>query len=148
MARKIKKIVVHCTDSDDSLDVGFREINQWHEERGWLSPSGISCGYHFIVRRSGQIELGRPVEESGAHVYRQNKDSIGVVWVGRNSIGKNQRYMLLCLLRTLINNFNLGEQDVFGHSEFDFHKTCPNLNMLKLRGDLVFNQEETDIEKT
>lgn len=144
--RDIKKIFVHCTDSDDSLDIGFREINEWHKERGWLSPSGVSCGYHYVIRRDGRIELGRPLEESGAHVYKHNRDSIGVVWVGRNSINPRQYEMLLCLLRTLINNFNLREDNVFGHNEFDFGKTCPNLNMLKLRGDLIFEQRELDEE--
>lgn len=146
MKRKIKKIIVHCTDSDDSLDIGYSEINDWHKKRGWLSQSGVSCGYHYIVRRDGRIELGRPLEESGAHVYKQNKDSIGVVWVGRNQIGTRQREMLLMLLRTLINNFDLQEHDVYGHCEFDFGKTCPNLNMLKLRGDLIFEHKEAQLD--
>ena len=143
--RKIKKIFVHVTDSDDSLDIGFAEINEWHKERGWLSPSGISCGYHYIILRSGRIELGRPLEEVGAHVYKHNRDSIGIVWVGRNQIDKRQYDMLLQLLRTLLNNYNLKEDDVFGHNEFDFGKTCPNIDMLKLRGDLIF-QRDTIIE--
>lgn len=142
--RKIKKIIVHVTDSDDSLDIGFPEINEWHKQRGWLSPSGISCGYHYIIRRDGRIEQGRPLEEVGAHVYRHNKDSVGVVWVGRNQIGSRQYQVLLALVRTLINNFDLREDDVFGHSEFDFHKTCPNLDMLKFRGDLIFQKETLD----
>ena len=34
--RKINKIVIHCTDSPDSMDIGFREINEWHQKRGFL----------------------------------------------------------------------------------------------------------------
>ena len=58
--RKIEKIILHCTDSPDHMNIGFKEINQWHKERGWLSKSGISCGYHWIVKRNGKIEAGRP----------------------------------------------------------------------------------------
>mgnify|MGYP000216638173 CR=1 FL=1 len=28
--RHIKKVIVHCTDSDDSLDIGYKEIDEWH----------------------------------------------------------------------------------------------------------------------
>lgn len=136
--RPIKKIFIHVTDSDDSLDIGYREINDWHKARGFLSPSGISCGYHYIIRRNGTIELGRPDEEIGSHVKGQNTHSIGIVWVGRNQIDKKQEKTLYVLLRNLLNQYSLEVTDVYGHCEYDSHKTCPNLDMNKIRANLLF----------
>lgn len=136
--RKISKIIVHCTDSDDSLDIGFREINDWHKQRGFLSPSGISCGYHYVIRRNGSTERGRPDEEAGAHVKGHNANSIGVVWVGRNQIGTKQLETLNAVLWGLLKQYSLEITDIYGHKELFEGKTCPNLDMNKLRANLLF----------
>jgi N-acetylmuramoyl-L-alanine amidase len=138
----IKKIVVHCSDSDDSIDVGFREIDEWHRQRGWMSDSGISCGYHYIIRRDGRIEKGRPDNERGAHVKGHNTGSLGICWVGRNKIGPKQLESLKKLLRTLINRHGLESLDIYGHFELDSRKTCPNLDMDWLRAEVLFELEE------
>ena len=140
--RSIKKIVVHCTDSDDSLDFGFRDIDEWHRQRGFMSGSGISCGYHWIIRRNGVVERGRPESESGAHVKGDNRATIGVVWVGKNKIDPRQLTTLKRLLRGLINRYRLSPLDIYGHTELDPNKTCPNLDMDWLRALVLFEQEE------
>ncbi len=138
--RDIRKIVIHCTDSSDSMDVGFKEINDWHRERGWKSPSGISCGYHYIIRRDGTIEEGRPEEEIGAHVKGHNSDSLGIVWVGKKDITPNQERQLLWLIKDRSEVHQIDIDDVLGHYELDSHKTCPNLNMNLIRAELLFTQ--------
>lgn len=141
MARKINKIIVHCTDSDDSLDIGFKEIDSWHRERGWYSKkSNMSCGYHYIVRKRGRVEAGRLESDVGAHCYGQNKSSLGVVWVGRKDMTTEQKQALLKLLRKLIDEHGLKPFDVYGHCEFTDGKTCPNLDMHRLRVDLLFTK--------
>ena len=52
------------------------EIHRWHIGRGW---SGI--GYHFVVRRSGMIERGRPENTIGSHTLGIN-ERIGVCCEG------------------------------------------------------------------
>jgi N-acetylmuramoyl-L-alanine amidase len=138
MARKIEKVIIHCTDSDDSLDIGFNEINEWHRQRGWLSPSGISCGSHFIVRRDGRIEKGRPLDEVGAHCKGHNSTSIGIVWVGRKNPSKAQYDSLLNKVKVLCGAFKIPVDKVFGHKEFEPNKTCPNMSMDHVRADLLF----------
>jgi N-acetyl-anhydromuramyl-L-alanine amidase AmpD len=137
--REIKRLVIHVTDSDDSLDIGFQEINEWHRQNGWLSPSGISCGYHYIIRRGGMIELGRPVEEKGAHVKYHNHDTIGIVWVGRKQMAAKQLKSLKKLVTELRTEYNIDIDNVLGHYELDSGKTCPNIDMIKLRAELVFS---------
>lgn len=140
--RAVKKVVIHCTDSDDSLDIGYREIDEWHRQNGWMSVSGISCGYHWIIRRDGTIEQGRPESESGAHVRGHNKDSVGIVWVGRSKPDAKQLETLKKLVRGVINRYRLGPLDVYGHTELDGKKTCPNLDMDWLRAEILFTKDE------
>ena len=137
--RRVKNVVVHCTATEDSKDFGFRDIDEWHRQRGWLSDSGVSCGYHWVVRRDGRVERGRLESESGAHVAGHNKDTIGVVWVGIKQIGFQQRKQLLKLLRDIIDRHGLSSLDVNGHNEYPgVKKECPVIDMDKLRADLLF----------
>lgn len=136
--RQIKKIIIHCSDSEDSLDIGFREIDEWHRLRGWLSPSGISCGYHFIIRRFGKIEQGRPVAEIGAHVEGHNSDSIGICVVGRKKFDPVQIDVLYRKVKDLMIQYNVPVDKVFGHYEFQPNKTCPNMDMNRVRAELLF----------
>ena len=56
---------------------GAATIHQWHLNNGW---SGI--GYHFVVRKNGTIERGRPENTVGAHASGSNSDSIGICFEG------------------------------------------------------------------
>jgi N-acetyl-anhydromuramyl-L-alanine amidase AmpD len=136
--RPIKKIIIHCSDSDDSLDIGKTEIDEWHRQRGFLSESGLSIGYHFVVRRSGLIELGRPISEVGAHVSGHNSNSIGICWVGRKVQTEKQKQELFKLVKSLLVQYKLEVTDVYGHYEFNPDKTCPNLDMNRFRAELLF----------
>lgn len=64
-------IVIHHTGAE--IDASAKEIHQWHLNQGW---AGI--GYHFVVRKDGTIERGRPVEAIGSHAYGFNAHSIGI----------------------------------------------------------------------
>ena len=75
--REINKIVIHCSATPPDMYVDKAMIDRWHKERGW---SG--CGYHYVIKRDGQIELGRPIEKIGAHVKGHNKTSIGICYCG------------------------------------------------------------------
>jgi hypothetical protein len=70
-------IVVHCSATKPSADIGEDEIRKWHVARRWAD-----IGYNIVIRRSGRIEIGRPLDYRGAHVEGHNHDSIGVCLVG------------------------------------------------------------------
>lgn len=72
-------IVVHCSASKPSQDWGLYEIDRMHRARGFLK-----VGYHYIIRRDGTIELGRPVDDVGAHAKTggYNNWSVGICLVG------------------------------------------------------------------
>lgn len=130
--RKINKIIVHCSDSTfgDSSD-----IDQWHKEKGW---SGI--GYHFVILNgtrdkgsmdaeiNGFIETGRGMAKSGAHCRGHNRDSVGICMIGTDTFTKEQYIALKALVEGLKSQFSLSDSDVYGHRDFDPHKTCPNFD--------------------
>lgn len=136
--RSIKKIIVHCSDSDDSLDIGRKEIDDWHRARGFLSDSGISIGYHYVVRRSGLVEIGRPIAEAGAHAKGHNSNSIGICWVGRKLPSIKQKDQLFKLIKGCMITYGIQIDNVVGHYELDPNKTCPNLDMNLVRAELLF----------
>ena len=68
--RRIDSIIIHCTASPDYMDIGVKEIDRWHKDRGWSQ-----IGYHYVVRRNGEIERGRPIEQQGAHAKGANQTS-------------------------------------------------------------------------
>lgn len=73
----VQFLMVHCSASPASLDVGVREINQWHIKRGF-----IKIGYHYVIRRNGAVEKGRADDERGAHAYNYNNIALGICMVG------------------------------------------------------------------
>ena len=75
--RKINLIVIHCSDTYARMDIGVNEIRQWHLQRGFND-----IGYHYVIRRDGAIEQGRPIEKPGAHAAGYNTNSIGICYAG------------------------------------------------------------------
>ena len=66
-------VVVHHTGNLADDDLSAEQIHFAHLGNGW---SGI--GYHFVIRKNGIIEQGRPIEMIGSHAYGENWHTIGV----------------------------------------------------------------------
>lgn len=142
MERRINLIVIHTSDSPDNLDIGFKEIDAWHKDR-WsgVDDNGrrIYCGYHWIIRRSGTVERGRPEHLIGAHATGYNSRSLGICWVGRKKIDDLQWSNLVNLTKFLMKKYSIQIESVLGHNELPkVEKTCPNLSMDKLRSDIGY----------
>lgn len=119
----IRRIIIHCSDSPNDRDIGVREIKDWHLNRGFLD-----VGYHYVVRRNGEVENGRPLKRAGAHCEGYNSDSIGICLVGRDQFTEQQfnaiKAVLMSLKRVCPN-----VTEIKGHREYSTAKgkTCPNL---------------------
>ena len=79
-------IAIHCSATRASQNIGAKEIDAMHRQRGF------SCiGYHYVIKRDGAIERGRPVNTVGAHVEGYNSVSIGICMIGGlNAKGKGE----------------------------------------------------------
>ena len=76
--REITEVVVHWTETYTNKNIGAEEINSLHRGLGY---AGI--GYHYIIRRDGSLQRGRPLNRQGEHA-EPNHDtySIGIAFVG------------------------------------------------------------------
>jgi N-acetyl-anhydromuramyl-L-alanine amidase AmpD len=73
----VRYLVVHCAATPPDMDIGAKEIDAWHRQRGF------ECiGYHQVIRRDGRVEAGRPINVQGAHALGFNSISLGVSLVG------------------------------------------------------------------
>jgi len=132
--REINLAVIHCAATPPDMDIGFKEIDRWHRKRGWL---GI--GYHYVIRRGGELELGRDIEKSGAHARGYNFRSIGICLVGgvtQEDITVAENNFTKAQLTTLSNLTLMIQQDYpsiefCGHNALTDSKTCPNFDWEK-----------------
>lgn len=126
----VEKIIIHCSatrENDNSVD--FYTIDKWHKARGWKG-----CGYHFVVLIDGTIQIGRGLNEIGAHTVGFNKNSWGICYVGglerdgktpkdtRTNEQKESLKYLIGFLKRL-------KKDVTVHGHRDFSpKACPSFD--------------------
>ena len=117
--RTITLIVVHCSAVRPDQTSSAAQIDTWHRRQGWK----LGIGYHYVVRRDGQIEPGRPEWLTGAHCRNHNAHSIGVCYEGGLDIRKElkERYP-----RALI----------VGHHDLNPLKACPCFDAVKEYRDL------------
>ncbi|MEZ9312040.1 N-acetylmuramoyl-L-alanine amidase [Vibrio sp. 10N.286.49.F3] len=125
-------ITVHCSATPPQQDVGVAEIRRWHKKRGWRD-----VGYHFVIRRNGDVQLGRPLSQTGAHVKGHNKGNIGVCLVGgcnaelqpEDNFTLAQRKALFGLMAALQEQFLISDENVKGHKDWGVNKACPVLKI-------------------
>lgn len=135
--RTITLIIIHCSAVKPWQESGVREIDRWHRAKGWKS-----CGYHYVVRRDGTVEVGRPVEEVGAHCLNRNRHSIGICYEGGLDASGNpadtrteaQKKALRELLQQLHAQFP--RAIIAGHNVFNPMKACPCFNAMDEYRDL------------
>ena len=133
MARlETKYIVVHCSQTRPSQNIGAKEIDRWHRERGWLK-----IGYARVIKRDGTVEQGRDDDELQAHVKNYNHISTSVCVVGGakeenwqegedNFTGEQWESLKKVLEEQVI---KYPKARIVGHYELDERKTCPNFNV-------------------
>lgn len=126
--RKVTKyIVVHCSATKPNQDIDAKDIDRWHRQFGWSR-----IGYAFVIKRDGNVEVGRGADEIGAHVKGYNDQSLGICMVGGiDEDGKadknytdHQWYALRNLITVLKDQYP--EAEVLGHRDFpNVKKDCP-----------------------
>lgn len=129
---KTTTIFIHAADTPPTMDIGWREIHQWHtRDNGWTS-----IGYHVVIRRDGTIEAGRPLDAVGAQVASRNSDSVGICLIGGKGkfsgmdpyahYTKDQIVSLVAVVKELQKTYPGAE--VLGHRNADPGKQCPSFD--------------------
>ena len=124
--RSITLIVIHCSAVGPEQESSAADIDSWHRANGW---QGI--GYHFVVRRDGSVELGRPIEVVGAHVVGHNRYSIGICYEGgldaAGEAADTRTPEQIKALRSLVEQMHerFPKALIVGHHDLDPTKPCP-----------------------
>jgi len=148
-------------------------IDSWHKDRGFgrkappIQSTLKHIGYHYVIEnghpltshtryseRDGIVRTGRWECEQGAHALGDNS-SIGICLIGRRGKFSPAQYAAMyALLLSICWRYELPPARVLGHHETRFEmakppqdrKTCPNINMVRVRQRLglllgLFNAE-------
>jgi len=128
-------IVIHCSATRPTMDVGAKEIRQWHLNNGWSD-----IGYHWVIRRNGKVEAGRKEGLVGAHEPTRNRNGIGVCLVGgvnqkdfriaENNYTPEQWTALEKLITDILKRYPKAK--VMGHRDCPgVRKACPSFDAIK-----------------
>jgi N-acetylmuramoyl-L-alanine amidase len=128
--RRIKTIVLHCSDSDVEAHDNIEVIRQWHLARGFAD-----VGYHYFITRKGLVMSGRPEHQVGAHVEMHNAYTLGICFSGRTfkNFDSPQFEAGRRLVEKLLKKYHLTWNDVKLHREFNKGKSCPNFTLDQFR---------------
>jgi hypothetical protein len=127
----------------DGSTVSWDAIRKYHVETNkWKD-----IGYHFGIELVGnryEILTGRMMNEIGAHCEGQNKDSLGVCFVGNFDNGEPNPEMWRLGVRfvaSLCNVLNIEPDNIFGHHYFNSGKSCPG----RMFNTFGFNEQVAEI---
>lgn len=137
----INNITIHCSASAPSTFVDVKVIDRWHRLRGFAM-----VGYHYVILRNGDVQVGRTEDQIGAHVEGHNKGNLGVCLVGGvNDQGKSednftdeQYHALALLLQDLLKKYPKAE--IKGHRDWaGVKKDCPCFDVRKWWHDTMID---------
>ena len=134
------RIIIHHTGNPTDDDLTAEQIHRIHQNMGW---AGI--GYHFVIRKDGTVELGRPDIAVGAHAEGFNYCSIGVHVCGNFNIAEPteaQLNALPMLLADICDAYGLVASDsvVMGHRDL-MATDCPGNKLYKHMDEIRGNTE-------
>ena len=134
--RVTAQIVIHHTGNPMDDDLSAAEIDASHKAQGWTC-----IGYHYVVRKDGTVEQGRPHWMVGAHAYGHNSHTIGIHVCGNFEIGEptdEQIESLAMLLANLCADYSLpiDRYTIVGHREL-MPTACPGRNLYEMMDTVV-----------
>ena len=138
--RTITLIVIHCSAVRPDQTSSAAQIDTWHRrDNHWK----FGIGYHYVVRRDGAIEAGRPEWMVGAHCQNHNAHSIGVCYEGgidiRGQPADTRTEAQKAALRQLLEELHrrYPRAVILGHHDLNPLKACPSIeNVARVYADL------------
>jgi N-acetyl-anhydromuramyl-L-alanine amidase AmpD len=125
--RTITLIVIHCSAVKPDQLSSAAQIDTWHRQRGFH----LGIGYHYVIRRDGSIEKGRPEWLIGAHCVNHNAHSIGICYEGgldiRGDPADTRTEAQKAAMRQLLEDLHerYPRAVIVGHHDLNPHKACP-----------------------
>ncbi len=128
-------IVLHNTGAEEDTDTNANSIHDYHLSIGW-----VGIGYHYVIRKDGTIEQGRPEWAVGSHAYGENSHTIGIHLSGNFNIvepTKEQIESCAMLIAYLCSKYEIpADRDhIVGHREINDDTDCPGNALQELLDD-------------
>lgn len=134
--RQIDMLIIHCTATGDYPPghiyfdrIGVRQLREWHMrpvDQGGRNFDDVA--YHYVIRRTGVLEVGRPEYMIGAHCFGHNLKSIGIAYVGTKDPTPEQLLTMRLLVGDLLQKYRIKPENVHGHKDFAA-KICPGIDV-------------------
>jgi len=141
--RKIDLLVIHCSATPEDTKFTEQQLEESHRMRGV-----DGAGYHFYIRKNGDIKSMRPIGEVGAHTRGFNEHSIGICYEGglddlgnpKDTRTEWQKHSLRVLVKTLLRDYPgariCGHRDLAALANDDlmvesdsFAEVCPSFDV-------------------
>ena len=151
--REVTEVVVHWTETHTNKNIGSEEINKYHLD---LGLEGI--GYHFVIRRDGSLQRGRPINLQGQHAPTNNHDlrSIGIVFVGGINVPSgtpnSENFLSVqSLTRSQLNTFDhfcrsfytvFPGGQIIGHNDIDEDEVDPGFDVINYVDNIFGKQSK------
>ena len=134
--RKTDMVVIHHTGNPWDDDLSAAEIDASHKAQGWTC-----IGYHYVIRKDGTVEQGRPHWTVGAHAYGHNSHTIGIHVCGNfeEAVPTDEQIeSLAMLLANLCTDYGLpiDRDHIVGHREL-MATACPGGNLYEMMDTVV-----------
>jgi N-acetyl-anhydromuramyl-L-alanine amidase AmpD len=127
--RKINRVFLHCSASDNAQHDNVKTITEWNLKRGFKT-----IGYHYFISKDGTIHKGRNIEVTPAAQKGNNTGTIAICLHGL-AIDKFTQVQLKSL-KSLCKEINVvysGDITFHGHCEVA-NKSCPVFDYKKVLG--------------
>ena len=121
----IEYIVIHCSATPPTLDVGVEWLTREHRKRGFFT-----IGYHSVIRRNGDIEDGRDLYAPGV-MFLSGTDGDLDISAGEHVSGWNMKSVGICLIGGVDNkmlpenNFTEAQWDPLSGLLLSYHNLFP-----------------------
>ena len=144
----IEWIVVHCSATPPSMDIGADTIREWHTSPSPSDPSKPwrDIGYNYVIRRDGTVEAGRSEGETLAHARGFNTNSIAICLVGGVNEHKapqanftGEQGATLRAFLTWMERRYPGAK-IRGHRDLGANKDCPSFDVKEWRASGHFTK--------
>ena len=140
---KIKRVVIHCSASDNPEQDSLEAIKHLHvaplsEKIQWGNyethgKNFRDIGYHYVITKDGVLHKGRPDNIQGAHVSGFNTNSLGVCMSGNKDFTVEQ-FKTLIGLKAYLKVKHGYDLEFIGHCDLNLEKTCPNFEVKEVLG--------------
>lgn len=126
--RRIERVFIHCSASDNPDHDDVSVIRQWHLHR---VPPFRDVGYHYFIQFDGNVQTGRDIEVSPAAQEGHNARTIAICCAGLKDFTEAQYKSLRDFCLAI--HSALPDVTFHGHCEVS-NKTCPVFNYKKILG--------------